>query len=191
MTGWSGIVASAAFAAAAGPVSLDAHDSLYHYAEIGEAPGGGGCEMSVSIHAAELATARSLGAAPDSNDLIWLRGGVESAIATLLAEARALAATCFTVEIDDAALELDSARLRFPSAASLRERPEDSDAARPGFLVGTLQLPSGAHRLVVRLSPDSGKRLLLVVRRPGAFPLVRDLAPGESEILLLESIRTP
>lgn len=48
-----------------------------------------------------------------------------------------------------------------------------------GFELGKVTL------LELRLMPDSGKRLLFVITRPGTFPATRDLAPGDELELVL------
>lgn len=160
-----------------------AHDSLYHYVEVRLADAAAP-EVTFSIHAAELASARVLGADPAGNDLEWLRGRTEAEIKTLLAEAVTLVTDTFTLAADGGPVEL-AKTLRFPAPALLAANPAGNEAARPGFLEATLVLPAGTRVLTVGHGPDSGKRLMLVLSRPGAFPLVRDLAPGESAPLNL------
>jgi hypothetical protein len=159
------------------------HDSLYHYVEV--RPGGeSAVEVTFSIHAADLASARALGADPAGNDLAWLRGRPEPEIAALLADARTFVTGTFTLGVDGTPVDLAEA-LRFPAAARLSADPAASEAARPGFLEATLVLPAGARVLSLAHAATSGKRLLLVLNRPGAFPVVRDLAPGDSAPITL------
>lgn len=161
------------------------HDSLYHYVEV--RPGReSAVEVTFSIHAADLASARALGADPAGNDLAWLRGRPESEIAALLADARTFVTGTFSLGADGAAIDLAEA-LRFPAAARLSADPAASEAARPGFIEATLVLPAGTRVLSLAHAATSGKRLLLVLNRPGAFPVVRDLAPGDTAPLTLTS----
>lgn len=162
---------------------LRGHDSLYHYVEVRTGHGKGG-ELTISIHGADLAAARALGADPSGNDLSWLRGKPQSGIEVLLADARALVTGTFSLGIDGVAVDL-AASLRFPPAARLSADPDAAEAARPGFLEATLVVPVGARVLTLAHAATSGKRLLLVLNRPGAFPVVRDLAPGDSVPLTL------
>jgi hypothetical protein len=162
-----------------------AHDSLYHYIEV--RPGGEtALEVTFSIHAADLASARALGADPAGNDLAWLQGRSESEIAALLADARAFVTGTFSLGIEGAPLDLAEA-LRFPAPSLLAADPAANEAARPGFLEATIVLPAGTRALSVVHAAGSGKRLLLVLNRPGAFPIVRDLAPGDSAPVTLTS----
>lgn len=161
------------------------HDSLYHYMEV--RPGlESAVEVTFSIHAADLASARALGADPAGNDLAWLRGSSESEIAALLAEARTFVIGTFSLGVDGTPVDLAGA-LRFPAAARLSADPAASEAARPGFLAATLVLPAGSRVLSLAHAAASGKRLLLVLNRPGAFPVVRDLASGDTAPLILTS----
>jgi hypothetical protein len=161
------------------PVS--AHDSLYHYIEISSPRNGEGAEIAFSIHAADLESARALGADPAGTDLAWLRDRTTVELNPLLLEARAFLAKHFTLLIEEKPISLDES-LAFPESGALAAGEE---AARPGFLVGTLRLPSGASELDLLHVPTSGKRLMLVLNRPGAFPEVRDLAPGETTTITL------
>ncbi len=54
-----------------------------------------------------------------------------------------------------------------------------------GCVLASYDLPEKATVIQVRLMEGSAKRLLLVISRPGAFPLARDLAPGEEYRLKL------
>lgn len=167
----------------AGAGVAGAHDSLYHYAEarIGE---GAAVEVTFSIHAADLASARALGADPAGVDLEWLRGRTESEVGALLADAKAFVTGAFSLGADGRAVDLAES-LRFPAPALLASNPGGAEAARPGFLEATVVLPAGTRVLTLGHAPVSGKRLLLVLSRAGAFPRVRDLAPGESATLIL------
>lgn len=156
-----------------------AHESLYHYVEITLPRGKGSVEVAFSVHAAELASARALGADPAGTDLAWLQGRTEAEFAPLLAESRRFFAATFGLHLPDETIDL-AAEVRFPADPALAAGAE---AARPGFLVATLRLPTEAAGLELLHRPDSGKRLMVVVNRPGAFPEVRDLAPGDTTTL--------
>jgi len=171
-------VAVLSLATAAHP--LVAHDSLYHYVEIRRDEAG--TEVSFSVHAADLAGARLLGADPAGSDLEWLRGKEVGEIAALLGEARTFIAKTFVLSAGGILIDLTGDDLRLPEAALLVENPV-TEAARPGFLVATLRLKPGSGEIELRNAATSDKRLLLVVSRTGAFPLVRDLAPGEGTSL--------
>lgn len=154
---------------------LAAHDSLYHYIEIAAPRKGEGAEIAFSIHAADLESARALGADPAGTDLAWLRNRTTAEMAALLLEARAFLANHFTLQDHGELISLDEA-LAFSETGALAMGEE---AARPGFLVGTLRLPPGMAEVELLHAPTSGKRLMVVLNRPGAFPEVHDLAPGE------------
>lgn len=162
-------------------IPLAAHDSLYHYVEISSPRNGEGAEIAFSIHAADLESARALGADPAGTDLAWLRDRTAAEVAPLLLEARVFLAKTFTLRNQGELVPLDEA-VRLPETGALAAGEE---AARPGFLVGTLRLPPGASELELLHSPTSGKRLMVVIARPGAFPEVRDLAPGEKTTITL------
>jgi hypothetical protein len=162
-------------------VSVSAHDSLYHYIEISSPRNREGAEIAFSIHAADLESARAVGADPAGTDLAWLQNRTAAEMAPLLLEARAFLANHFTLQNYGEPISLDDA-LAFPKEGSLAAGDE---AARPGFLVGILRLPPGAVEVELLHAPTSGKRLMVVVSRPGAFPEVRDLAPGEKTTISL------
>ena len=162
-------------------IPVVAHDSLYHYIEISSPRNGEGAEIAFSIHAADLESARALGADPAGTDLAWLQNRTAAELARLLLEARAFLANHFHLQLRGETISLDES-LAFPETGALATGEE---AARPGFLVGTLQLPPGAAEVELLHAPTSGKRLMLVVNRPGAFPEVRDLAPGEKTTISL------
>jgi len=210
-TGKGGAGGSLLAALLAWAVAAPAHESLYHYVEVrlpraapsdpGDGASDAAVELSFSIHAAELPGAREAGADPDSVDLAWLGEMDEAAFELLLEEAREFVAKRFRLcrgtplpapgghsggigkeaGAAEAGLVRIEGRLVFPSHASLRADPESAEGARPGFLVGTVELESEALAgLSLEYSSDAEKRLLLVVNRPGSFPSVRDLAPGDS-----------
>lgn len=162
-------------------IPLAAHDSLYHYIEISLPRNGEGAEIAFSIHAADLESARAFGADPTRTDLAWLQNRTAAELAPLLLEARVFLANHFTLQNYGEPVSLDES-LAFPETGALAAGEE---AARPGFLVGTLQLPPGAVEVELLHAPTSGKRLMVVVNRPGTFPEVRDLAPGEKTTIPL------
>ena len=165
------------------PGITGAHDSLYHYIEarIGD---GAAVEVTFSVHAADLAAARALGADPAGNDLEWLRGRTADEVNRVLAEAKAFVTATFSLEVDGKAVDLPTS-LRFSAPDRLASNPTENESARPGFIEGTLFLPAGTSVVVVGHAATSGKRLLFVENRPRAFPLIKDLAPGESATLAL------
>lgn len=162
-------------------IPLAAHDSLYHYIEISSPRNVEGAEIAFSIHAADLESARALGADPTGADLAWLQNRTTAEMAPLLLEARAFLASTFTLQIQGEPISLDES-LAFPETGALAAGDE---AARPGFLVGTLRLPPGAVKVELLHAPTSGKRLMVVLNCPRAFPEVRDLAPGEKTTIPL------
>lgn len=159
------------------PVCACAHDSLYHYAEIISQQGGSGIELAFSIHIGDLASARALGAEDTSNSLVCLKGRGIGEIEALCAEAAAMLAATVRIEAGE------GGRWTFPDAAELSKDPSAFEGARPGFLIATLKLSETGPPPCLKYSSEAQKRLLLVIPRPGRFPIVRDLAPGASEIL--------
>lgn len=157
-----------------------AHDSLYHYLEVTTPRDGGPVEIAFSVHAADLGSARALGADPAGTDLTWLQGRTAAELAPVLEEARRFLEETFSLLRQATAIDLGEAA-RFPESGVLAAGIE---AARPGFLVASLTLPDGTPEILLQHRPTSGKRLLVVVNRPGAFPAVRDLAPGDSTTLV-------
>lgn len=158
-----------------------AHDSLYHYLEVTIPRGGGPAQITFSVHAADLASARALGADPTATDLTWLEGRTTAELAPVLADARRFFEETFDLRRQEIPIDLGK-EVRFPEAGVLAAGIE---AARPGFLVGTLSLPADATEVRLLHLIGSDKRLMVVVNRPGAFPEVRDLAPGDSTTLAL------
>ena len=168
------------FAALSPPaLMVVAHDSLYHYVEIRLPGAGRAAEICLSVHAADLDGARALGADPAASDLDWLRGQDDETIQGILLEAGAFLAATFTLSVQEAGLDLERGPPVFPTPGEFRAENEAAEGARPGFLVASLSLDPRSDQVELRHSRDSGKRLLLVVNRPGAFPEIRDLAPGE------------
>lgn len=168
---------------ASGPVRLTAHESLYHYVELTLPREGRGGEIAFSVHAADLAAAVVMGADPLASDLAWLANAEADETANLLDEARKFVFGTVFFEIDGK--PCDGGGLHFPDADRLRSGSADAEAARPGFLVGSLALEKTVATVSLRLSPTSGKRLLLVVNRPRAFPEIQDLAPGDTATIAL------
>lgn len=159
------------------PILGSAHDSLYHYAEVTRAPGSGSVEIAFSIHIGDLPGARAFGAEETSNSLACLKGRGVDEIEALCAEAAALLAETVRIE------EGDGDHWTFPDALELSRDPSAFEGARPGFLIATLKLSTDGAPPCLRYLPEAQKRLLLVVPRPGQFPIVRDLGPGASELL--------
>jgi len=170
-------------ALAISPFRLLAHDSFYHYLELTPPRDGRAGEVAFSVHAADLAVAIAMGADSSKSDLTWLKDREPAEITAMLDEARKVVIGSFYLEIDG--LPLDGMGLHFPDPERLRSGAADAEAARPGFLVALFALDAAAATLEIRLSPTSGKRLLFVVNRPGRFPEIRDLAPGESTTFAL------
>lgn len=156
--------------------NLQAHDSLYHYLEVSFPREGGPPQIAFSLHAADLESARTLGADPTSTDLSWLRNRASTEVAPLLEEGRMYLSKAFSLVMGGRELALGES-LKFPENGILAT---EGEAARPGFLIATLSLPESTGSLELHYAPTAGKRLMVVVNRPGRFPEVRDLAPGET-----------
>ncbi len=155
------------------------HDSLYHYAEASLKPAAGVVEFAFSIHVGDLASARALGADPNAVSLDCLLNRRPEEIEAVRAEARDLIES--TIHFDGE----HPASWILPDAMMLSRDPAACEGARPGFLIATCQLPASGPMPRLNYLAGAQKRLLLVVARPGRFPLVRDLAPGSVEALVL------
>ena len=170
-------------------LSCSADESLYHYIEIRIPQGEAVVEVAFSVHAADLDLARAYGADPSNQKLEWLRDRNDEEIGALLAEARTFIAASFGLSMGEGVIESYADSLRFPSSSVLRDRPDSIDGARPGSIVGILALSRTGTDLKLAFSKTAGKRLLVVLNRPASFPLVRDLAPGDSAVFSLASLQ--
>lgn len=166
-------------------VPAGGHDSLYHYAEVILMPGKPEVGVAFSIHIGDLATARALGAEPTATSLECLRGRSPAEVAAVEDEAAQWIASAVRLDAGDAPGK--ESPWVFPDPAELSKNPELFEGARPGFLVATAIVPVEGFGPALVYAAHAEKRLLLVIPRPGQFPLVRDLAPGSSEILPVPS----
>lgn len=151
----------------------DAHESLYHFAEIRLGPETS--EIEISVHAAELAT--EFGIDPAEQDTAWFGELSESRRHELIRRAASFAAKSFLFALPGESEPLPA--FHFPPDQRL------GSGSRPGSLSGTIPLAKRPASLSLSHG-DSGKRLMLVVTRPGSFPEVHDIGPGESITLSLE-----
>ncbi|MDB4617560.1 hypothetical protein OAE25_02775 [Verrucomicrobiales bacterium] len=69
------------------------------------------------------------------------------------------------------------------------EKSEDETA--PGSLLASMEFPNPGGELRIELSPSSEKRLQVAMNVPKKFPETRDLAPGESTVILLPENPNP
>lgn len=75
---------------------------------------------------------------------------------------------------------------QFPREVSFRTTYDRTSPDLPeGCHLAILEARNPGGELSIRLSPQSEKRLLLVVSRPGAFPETKDLPPGASHTITL------
>lgn len=162
-------------------VPVGAHDSLYHYAEVILIPGKPEVGVAFSIHIGDLASARALGAEPTATSLECLRGRSLAEVAAVEREAMQWIEKAVRLEVAEASGR--ASPWVFPDAAEISKNPERFEGARPGFLVAMATVSAGDRGSTLNYAAHAGKRLLLVIPRPGRFPLVKDLPPGSSEIL--------
>lgn len=165
-SGFSRIIFAAILLAAP---SAPAHDSLYNYIEI-RPDVGEFVRIEFTVHAAELVP----GIDPNSADLLWIQNLTDPQIEILIRDAKE-----FVCQSYDCLLPPGSAII-FPGCEALRRSAQISDAPRPGCIIGSVVVPTGAFPFSIAYSETAQKRLMLVTSKPGAFPVVKDLAPGDS-----------
>ncbi len=141
-------------------------------------------QLTFTIHAPELLVGFSEAASAlyDSN---WLAQRSDQELEQLVTQGRDDLAGRFTLRLDDGEPVDLAAKLTFENPDAIRNG--GARGLPPGCLEAFLELsaPEGTHRLRLDHAPDSGKRLLLVIDRPGAFPEVVDVAPGTHAVVAL------
>lgn len=68
---------------------------------------------------------------------------------------------------------------------------KSNDETAPGSLLASMEFPNPGGELRIELSPKSEKRLQVAMNLPKKFPETRDLAAGESTIILLPENPNP
>lgn len=148
--------------------------------------------IEFTIHAPELPSAVAAGIDPAAVDETWLASLDDAAIAQLTREADAFIRRTFVIRSGESD-PLAETNLAFDSPNIIRQPPADTKLP-PGCLLATATLanPGNDPPFSIGFAVDAQKRLLLSIARPGAFPKIHDLAPGESEpISLPEPPRPP
>ncbi|MEX2580771.1 MAG: hypothetical protein WD342_17060 [Verrucomicrobiales bacterium] len=163
------------FLAAAASSSM-AHDSLYNYIEIRMEPDGS-AKVEFTVHAAELAA--EYGVDPTSDNLDWLDSLTDEEVRRLIRKAGEFVGTSYRVEA------WSGKEVEFPTIPEIRAATVDAPSPRPGCFVGILHSKEAPVSLDLAYADSAGKRLMIVVTRPGVFPQVRDLAPGDTIDLAL------
>lgn len=172
---WRSVLAALGILGTSPPLPCSAHDSLYQVIEI-HVDASGNRTLSISIHLAELAT--DFGVDPNRADLDWWPALSADEQKEILARADALLADRFA--FDEKSL---TGAFRHPfSRGGISE--ETTESARPGCLIATAALDRNIGKLKLTYTATE-KRLMVVTTRPGAFPKVIDLAPGEHLVLPL------
>lgn len=149
--------------------ALNAHDSLYNYIEV-RSVDEKLARIEFTVHAAELVP----GVDPNSADLLWIENLTDSQIEILLNDAKQFVFKSYLASMQS------GSELAFPDAKSLRLLARDPDAPRPGCIIASLVVAHQSMPITLTYSAAAQKRLMLVSSKPGAFPKVSDIAPGEN-----------
>ena len=164
-TGFSRSIGAAILLSAA---SALAHDSLYNYIEVRPVDGES-VRIEFTVHAAELVP----GIDPNSADLLWLETLTDSQVETLIDDAKAFVSQSYHCLLPS------GAKVAFANCEAIRRLARDPEAPRPGCIIGSVVVSTTAIPLSIRYDESAQKRLMLVTSKPGAFPRVTDIAPGE------------
>lgn len=156
------------------------HESLYRTAEI-RVIDPGRVEVCFSVHAPELMMDPTLDMNAVGDE--WLASLKDTEIAVLIERSRALVLERFRVELENE-VSVTLKGVAFESAALIRN-PNREGGARPGCLFASLVISVPQSGMTLHYQRDAEKRLLLAVVRAGAFPKVHDLAPGDSQKIIL------
>ncbi len=163
-----------------------AHQELHHNIELDlrQMEKVGNLELIFTIHAPELVVGLEE-AASALYDSDWLAQRSNQELNQLMTLGRKYLAGRFTLGIDDSEPVDLASRFTFEDADAIRSG--GTRGLSPGCLEASLVLsaPEGPGRLRLDHAADSGKRLLLVIDRPGAFPEVIDVAPGTHAVVNL------
>ena len=144
----------------------------------------GSLELVFTIHAPELVVGLEEAASALYNS-DWLAQRSNQKLNQLMTLGRKYLAARFRLSIDDSEPVDLASRFTFEDADAIRSG--GTRGLSPGCLEASLVLsaPEGPGRLRLDHAADSGKRLLLVIDRPGAFPEVVDVAPGTHAVVAL------
>lgn len=163
-----------------------AHQELHHNIELDlrQMEKAGSLELTFTIHAPELAVGLTEASSALYNS-DWLAQQSDQELNQLMTLGRKYLTGRFTVQMEERKPVDLATRLTFEDADAIR-----SGGARglpPGCLEAFLELsaPEGTDSLRLDHARNSGKRLLLVIDRPGAFPEVIDVAPGTHAVVNL------
>ena len=163
-----------------------AHQELHHNIELDlrEMEKTGSLELTFTIHAPELVVGLTE-AASALYDSDWLAQQSDQELNQLMTLGRKYLTGRFTVQMEEREPVDLASRLTFEEADAIRSG--GTRGLSPGCLEASLVLsaPEGPGRLRLDHAADSGKRLLLVIDRPGAFPEVVDVAPGTHAVVNL------
>lgn len=159
-----------------------AHQELYHNIAINlkDTDAKGTIEVTFTLHAPELLV--GFEEAGDAFfDERWLGTLNNEELKQLIATARTYLTHRFELRLGDDEVDL-SPSLKFPAFTEIQK----GEGVPPACFEARLTLhPAGSSELTVNHSSESEKRLLLVVTRPGSFPAVSDLPPGQNAVLPL------
>ena len=163
-----------------------AHQELHHNIKLDlrQMDNGGGLRLTFTIHAPELVVGFQE-AASALYDLNWLEQQSDQELEQLVTLGRNDLAGRFTLRLDDGQPVDLAAKLTFENPDAIRNG--GARGLPPGCLEAFLELsaPEGTDSLRLDHVRDSGKRLLLVIDRPGSFPGVMDVAPGSHAVVAL------
>ncbi|MCH2064296.1 MAG: hypothetical protein MK194_11285 [Roseibacillus sp.] len=163
-----------------------AHQELHHNIELDlrQMEKTGSLELVFTIHAPELVVGLEEAASALYNS-DWLAQQSDQELNQLMTLGRKYLTGRFTVQMEEREPVDLASRLTFEDADAIRSG--GTRGLSPGCLEASLVLsaPEGPGRLRLDHAADSGKRLLLVIDRPGAFPEVLDVAPGTHAVVAL------
>lgn len=168
-----------------------AHQTLTHNIEV-NLHDPARVRVFVTVHAPELPSALAAGADPGAVDAAWLRERTDAELSALFDESRAFLAETFDLTLAGAAPKPPAPDPLFETPAQIRD-PAYDNGLPPGCLLVTLEFenPGPPRELELRFSKTAEKRLLLAIARPGKFPEIEDLAPGDTTRVALPEAPTP
>lgn len=150
------------------PVASPAHESLYNYIEVRPVDDEF-VKIEFTVHAAEFVP----GIDPNSSDLLWIEKLTDPQVEILISDARKFVSQSYNCRLPA------GTEVTFPDREALRLLARNPDAPRPGCIIGSVLAPARAMPLSITYNESAQKRLMLVASKPGSFPQVTDIAPGQ------------
>lgn len=141
--------------------------------------------IEITIHAPELDSAIATGVDPSNAPPEWLGGLSNEEIDALKNEAIAFIRRNYSYSLGGSAEAevseiFSKEEIHFDSSDAIRNPPADTKLPLGCFLATiSLANPGPPMELAIAFSEEAQKRLLLAISRPGEFPRVHDLGPGD------------